>query len=125
MTRNPKFNVLRLLLVVGLLLATASVAGATSAPPHQTGFIRWRAAANEFVDWQLSGVTRAADGTLQFDPATASAETDPYPAGGYNGHNFYNGGSFFVGEATGPIVTTPFAFTEAIASWNASTPTGT
>ena len=30
-----------------------------------------------------------------------------------------------VGEATSPIVTTPFAFTEAIASWNAGTPPGT
>jgi hypothetical protein len=124
MTRNPKFNVLRLLLVLSLLLATVSAVSAASATPHQAGFIRWRAAANEFTGWQLSGVSRAADGTLQFNQATASAGTDPYAPGAYNGHNFYNGGSFFVGEATGPIVTTPFAFTEAIASWNASTPTG-
>ncbi len=62
---------------------------------------------------------------LQFQQATASAETDPYAPGAYQGRNFYTGGSFFVGEATSPIVTTPFAFTEAVASWNASTAPGT
>ena len=41
------------------------------------------------------------------------------------GGNFYNGGSFFVGEAIGPIVTPSFAFSEAIPSWNANTPNGT
>jgi Peptidase_C39 like family len=73
----------------------------------------------------LSGVSRAADGTLQFQQATASAETDSYAPGTYHERSFYTGGSFFVGEATGPIVTTPFAFTEAVASWNAGTPPGT
>ena len=56
---------------------------------------------------------------------SASDGSDPYPAGGYNGGNFYNGGSFKVGEATSPVVPASFAFTEAIASWNADTPAGT
>jgi deazaflavin-dependent oxidoreductase (nitroreductase family) len=105
---------------VMLLTPTSSTPGR-----HAAGFVRWRAAKDGFAGWQMRGVSRAADGTLQFQQATASAETDPYAPGTYQGRNFYDGGGFFVGEATSPIVTTPFAFTEAIASWNASTPPGT
>lgn len=90
---------------------------------YQTGFIRWRAAEDGFSDWTLSGVKRNA-GTLELDSATAAAGSDPFPAGTYNGGNYYNGGSFFVGEATSPEIRTTFDFTEAIASWNASTPAG-
>ena len=97
----------------------------SQAERNQAGFIRWRAAEDGFAGWQVSGVSRAADGTLQFQEATASAETDPYAPGAYQGRNFYTGGRFFVGEATSPIVTTPFAFTDAVASWNASTAPGT
>jgi hypothetical protein len=125
MTRNSKFNLLGLFVVMSMLAATVSVVYAAKATTYQTGFIRWRGAANDFASWQFNGTSLAAGGSLQLDQATASAGTDPYEPGAYNGHNFYNGGSFFVGEAIGPVVTTPFAFSEAIASWNASTPTGT
>jgi hypothetical protein len=37
----------------------------------------------------------------------------------------YNGRSYRVGVAEGPIVESPFGLTEAIASWNATTPEGT
>ena len=90
----------------------------------QTGFVRWRATDNGFDGWSLHGVTLNANGTLELDPATAEAGSDPYPAGTYNGGNYYNGGSFFAGEATSPEITTPFNYKQAIASWNASTPTG-
>jgi hypothetical protein len=90
---------------------------------YQTGFIRWRAAQDGFSDWVLSGV-KWNTGALEFDPATATEGSDPYAAGTYHGRNYYNGGSFFVGEAISPEVTTTFNFTEAIASWNASTPAG-
>lgn len=90
---------------------------------YQTGFVRWRGADHGFNSWTLSGVKLNA-GTPQFDAGTASAGTDPFAAGAYNGGNYYNGGSFFVGEATSPEVTTAFNYQEAIASWNASTPPG-
>jgi hypothetical protein len=90
---------------------------------YQTDFIRWRAANNGFGGWSLNGV-QITNGTLVLS-GTAQPDTDPYPAGGYNGGNYYNGGSFVVGEATSPEISTSFSFTEAIASWNASTPIGT
>jgi Peptidase_C39 like family len=106
--------------LVALLATPASAKGSV----YLTGFTRWRAADAGFAAWQRSGVSLAADGSLQFDLQTAQAGSDPYPAGGYNGRNFYNGGNFLVGEALGPVVTSPFAFKEAIASWNAVTPAG-
>src|SRR5689334_10432689 len=91
---------------------------------YQTGFVRWRAADNGFSGWTLSGVKVNKSHQLEFVPATATTGSDPYPAGTYNGGDYYNGGSFFVGEATSPVITSPFNYQEAIASWNASTPTG-
>ena len=90
-----------------------------------TGFIRWRSADHPFADWSRNGVQLNSDGALILAPDAAAHETDPYAPGAYNGGNFYNGGSYMVGEAASPTVTTDFAFTEAIASWNADTPAGT
>ena len=92
---------------------------------YQTGFIRWRADNGGFGGWQRSGVSLASNGTARLDPATASSGHDPYPAGSYNGGNFYNGGAFLVGEMVSPVMPTSFGFLEAIASWNVETPTGT
>ncbi|PTL80974.1 peptidase C39 family protein [Vitiosangium sp. GDMCC 1.1324] len=105
-------------LCVTLTWAPAALAG-------QSAFVRWRASQGNFSSWQRSGVSLATDGSLQVDPQTAVAGTDPYAAGAYNGGNFYNGGSFRVGEATSPVMTNGFAFREAIASWEAETPSGT
>ena len=91
---------------------------------YQTGFVRWRAAEAGFAGWSQSGVKGAGDGTLVLDSATARAEYDPYSAGTYEGGNYYTGGSFFVGEATSPEISTLFNYKHAIASWNASTPPG-
>ncbi len=114
--------------LVSILLIMATLAPAAAAKSgggvYQTGFIRWRAADNGFTGWSLSGVHLNASHELEFQQATASAGTDPYTLGAYNGRNYYNGGSFFVGEATSPIITTPFSYKEAIASWNAATPAG-
>jgi hypothetical protein len=91
---------------------------------YQTGFVRWRAAENGFGGWTLDGV-QTPNGALELDAATAHPGSDPYPPQGYYGGNYYNAGSFKVGEALSPVVpTTSFNFTEAIASWNASTPPG-
>ncbi len=92
---------------------------------YQTDFVRWRAADNHFDGWQRSGVSLAPDGTLRLDPATAIPSSDPYPLGGYDGRSFYNGGSFIVGEALGPVVPVAFDVNEVIPSWNADTPPGT
>jgi hypothetical protein len=113
-----------LLLVVVLSGAAMPPASAVSTP-YQTGLAHWDAAGNGFSGWTRSGVTVAGDGTLRLDGGTAAAATDPYPPGGYNGHNFYNGGSFFVGSATSPVIATGFGVTQAIPSWNAVTPPGT
>ena len=96
----------------------------TTDAPYQTGFVRWRAADRGFRDWALDGVKLNESGALEFDPPNASAGTDPYAAGTYNEGNYYNGGSFAVGEATSPEIATPFPYKDAIASWNASTPAG-
>ena len=108
---------------VFMLSQVPSVSAKKGDSGFQTGFNRWRAADNAFNNWTLSGV-RLNAGALEFDPATAAAGSDPYAAGAYYGGNYYNAGSFFVGDATSPEITTAFNFTEAIASWNASTPAG-
>src|SRR5829696_8599566 len=74
---------------------------------YQTGFTRWRAAENGFAGWGLSGV-QLNGGALTFDSTTTGV--DPYPARQYNGGNYYNGGSFLVGEATSPEVPTAFNY---------------
>jgi len=97
----------------------------TATSTYQTGFARWRAVDAGFDGWQRAGVDLTSDGALRLDPRTAAPGSDPYPSGGYNGRNFYNGGCFMVGEALGPVVTSGFGFTQVIASWNADTPPGT
>lgn len=125
MMNRTIFRTVRLLLIL-LIPATVvpGVAAKGGGSTYQTGFIRWRAADNGFSGWTLSGVGINASGELEFQQATASAGMDPYAPGAYSGGNYYNGGSFFVGEATSPVITSPFNYKEAIASWNASTPAG-
>lgn len=114
-----------------LVIFSLTPAAANAAPadrqvaPYQAATTRWRSADGQFAAWQRTGVTLAPNGTLQLDPTTAGPGTDPYRPGTYNGQNFYNGGTFIVGEATGPVVSTPFRFTQAIPSWNVDTPAGT
>jgi hypothetical protein len=92
--------------------------------PYRTATTRWRAPTNDFGPWDRSGISLPSGGRLALDPQSSVAGSDPYPAGGYFGGNFYNGGTFSVGEATGPTVASSFGFTEAVASWNAVTPPG-
>jgi hypothetical protein len=105
---------LRLGLVALVLAALPATAFAGSkGPGYQTGFTKW---SGDFAEFTRSDVTF--DGTqLALELKTAVSETDP---GG-----MYNGGTYKVGEATGPVLPVGFAFTEAIASWNATTPSGT
>ena len=122
--KNMILTLARITIIGVLMLSTvSSVSASGSKGEYQTNFVRWRAAESGFSSWVLNGVQLNA-GALEFDAETASAGTDPFAAGAYNGGNYYNGGSFFVGEATSPEFTTTFNYKEAIASWNASTPSG-
>lgn len=123
--KNEILTLARFVLISALMLGmVSSVSAKGSGGAYQTGFVRWRAADGGFSGWTMNGVKINAGGKLEFDPTTASAGSDPYAAGTYSGGNYYNGGSFFVGEATSPEFTTVFNYKEAIASWNASTPAG-
>jgi hypothetical protein len=111
-------------LAVLAVTVPTSTAGA-EAVPYRTAETVWKAVDNGFQSWSLAGAVRNADGTVALDPATATAESDPYPPGGYLGGNFYNGGSYVVGEAVSPVTAASLPFAEAIASWNAQAPPGT
>src|SRR5215207_834145 len=126
MMKNQITTVARFPLASVIMLSMVSSVSAKGKgdSAYQTGFIRWRAADNGFGGWSLDGVKLNANGALEIDPANAGAGSDPYAEATYNGGNYYNGGTFVVGEATSPEITTAFNYTEAIASWNASTPTG-
>jgi hypothetical protein len=123
--KNTILTLARIVSIGVLMLNTATSVSAKGKGDagYQTGFVRWRAADNGFSGWTLNGVKSNA-GALEFDSATAIAGSDLYAAGTYNGGNYYNGGSFLVGEATSPEISTAFNFNEAIASWNATTPAG-
>ena len=105
----------------------------------------------DFGKWTMNGVEIGGSGqlgTLQLAPGSPSlqcssididggaahydssaglcAGTDPYPPGGYDhGINYYNGGNFYFGTATSPVITTQNLITTVISSWNAATPAGT
>jgi len=109
-------------LALAVALMSVGAAAGKKGTGYQTGFDRWRAADGDFAGWSLSHASASTDGIVLSAPV---AETDPYPAGGYNGHDFYNGGSYVVGEALSPETPTASPLNEGIASWNADTPPGT
>jgi len=122
--KHKLFGTARIALIVFVIFALVPSVSAKGSSTYQTGFIKWRAANNDFASgWTLAGVN-INNGALEFNGSTAVAGSDPYPAAGYYGGNYYNAGSFFVGEATSPEITTAFNYTEVIASWNATTPPG-
>lgn len=101
--------------LVGGGVSTVQAAGG-----YQVGFQLWRGA--DFGGWTKTAVISQPDGILALDYASTAPGSDP--AGAYNGRNFHNGGSYRVGEATSPVLST-FAFYQAIAYWDVVTPTGT
>jgi hypothetical protein len=124
MSKSRSRLALLLVMIPALLLPmNTNVEGAAN--PYKVEVRRWRAIERQFDGWQRAGAALTSQGTLQLDPQKAEAGTDSYRPGRYRSGNFYNGSGFLVGEATGPVVTTGFSYSEAIASWNAVTPPGT
>ena len=107
------------------LIALVPMPASAGQPDYRTSLVRWRGSEGAFSTWTLDGTGLDPAGRLRLDEATAVPGTDPYPAGGYLGGNYYNAGSFVVGEATSPVTTSSHGFAEAITSWNADTPPGT
>jgi hypothetical protein len=117
-----RFGAVVVLALVAALMSVGAAAG-QKGTGYQTGFDRWRAADGAFAGWSHHG-TVLSGGAITLDPSAADTETDTFAVGVYNGGNYYTGGSYKVGTITGPnVMTAPFR--EAIASWNADTPTGT
>ncbi|HVF14021.1 MAG TPA: hypothetical protein VM942_05435 [Acidimicrobiales bacterium] len=107
--------------------AEPSPSGASPAmgSTYRTALTRWKAANGDFAPWSGAGTVVTPGGELSLDRATAVTESDPHPAGGYLGRNFYNAGTYVVGEGVSPVTPTGMGFSEVIASWNADTPPGT
>ena len=101
-------NPLSRTLVLISLLAARLVAVVSAGQPraaarrYTTEHDLWRASANGFAAWQLVRRRRGADSVLRLDVGTAAPETDPYAAAPTRGGNYYNGGSYLVGEAVSP-----------------------
>jgi hypothetical protein len=113
----PSRSLILLALALVLVLVPAAAAKKGDAG-YQTGYDDWRT----FAGWTHAGTAVAADGSLTLASSGLTPGTDA--AGAYYGGDYYNGGSYEVGEAISPVNRTAFGFTEAIASWNAATPAG-
>ena len=98
--------VLALLCAFGFLLGSVQAKEAV----YQTGFDEWLAAEGDLAAWHGKGTRLSRSGELVLNPTAAVLEDDPYDAGTYHEGNFYTGGTYWVGEATGPITTTDFDF---------------
>ncbi len=120
-----------------------------AATPDQFNALWQQESAAAFSHWTLNGVTLdSSTSHLQLTPSktalTCSATDidggqasynanaglcsghDPSAAGSYNkDQNYYNGGNFYFGTATSPIVTPDQPINSVVVSWNAATPAGT
>ncbi|MDQ3704230.1 MAG: peptidase C39 family protein [Chloroflexota bacterium] len=114
----------RLYLLIAMLFSILPTTG-THAQNDGTSYrvetARWRSAEGNFAGWQRVGVALASGGVLQLDAPRSSG------AGATDSHGPGRRArvSTLMGEATGPVVTTSFSFSEAVPSWNAITPNGT
>ena len=109
-------------LIFVLIFTTTTSSAQAKGNSYMTGFTEWKA--GEFTEWERSGTAFGGGGEIVLDYTTASEGTDPFTTGAYYGGNFYNAGSFKVGEVTSPELPAEINFSELIVSWNATTPTG-
>ncbi len=78
----------------------------------------------EFTGWQHHATTVSGE-QIQLDSRNLLPGHDPYGAGQFQAGNYYNGGSFFYGEALAPYYSPAGGFDSAVVSWNALTPANT
>jgi hypothetical protein len=122
---TTKFWLFRTILILAFVLGLAYIPVQAKEAVLQTGFDDWQASESDFLTWQRQGTRLDKAGQLALNPKTVVQEVDPYEAGTYYEGNFYNGGSYWVGEAISPVVPVEFDYDEMIPSWNAVTPAGT
>lgn len=124
MKLNLLTSTFTLISIIALVLVP-TVAAKRANTDYQTGFIQWRAADGDLSSWTLNDVVLNENSEIELDWSNANEGSSPYEPGNYSGGNYYNNGApFRVGVATSPEMPASFDYTEAIASWNASTPPG-
>jgi hypothetical protein len=146
-SRIAIWSSLFLIAIMLLLPGGLTVVNAATTPAQFNAFWQQDSVA-AFSHWTLNGVTlNTSTSNLQLTPsktaltcsatdidggrASYNASTglcaghDPLAAGSYNGFSYYNGGDFYFGTATSPIVTPAHPINSIIVSWKAATPVGT
>ncbi len=117
--RNRLFNLFcTLILIFSFSLTTIDT---TQAADSSRATELWTQSNRDFEGWKLDGVSLN-NGSLALDAATARSGTDSANCGN---NCYYNGQSFYYGEALSPYYSPAEGFDSAIASWNAETPTNT
>ncbi|HTI14175.1 MAG TPA: C39 family peptidase [Dictyobacter sp.] len=141
------FSCLLSLVCLSFFSAQAAHAASSASTPEQYDELWQQNSYHDFSTWTGNGVgilygsefhlvptARATCNATDIDGGVAHyaaaahlcAGQDPYAAGQYNsGSNYYNGGSFYFGTIVSPIHHTAKPVTTIIASWDATTPTGT
>lgn len=114
MAARAALLVLPLLLLLSPLPAQRVTGASPQGDPYSPTTTRWRAADHAFDDWTLSGLERAADGSLRLlTGAGRSTVQSPYAPGA----------AIYSGEAVSPVIGGR-TFWQAVPSWTASVPTG-
>jgi hypothetical protein len=89
---------------------------------YRTGFQTWSSQHQGFADWRRSGCQLEADQLVLAPQKAIHHQDHPSPS---EGPPVAKGASYRVGEAESPLVSSAFAASALIPSWNADTPPGT
>ena len=95
-----------LIIMLFSLLPAIDAQAQGGSTPYRVETTLWRAAGGQLAAWRRVGVTLASGGALQLDPQQVGSQAGRY------GPGRYRRGTLYVGEATGPVVTTAFPFSE-------------
>jgi hypothetical protein len=102
------------LIVAAIVLGAAPAAAKSQGGAPSASFTRFDLGSGSYSGTAVSGGVLTLSGTL-----TAGTYTDPFAVGGPLAIPYHSG------TWTSAAVTSPFAFDELVASWNAATPQGT
>jgi hypothetical protein len=91
--------------------------------PSVGPLVRLSAEQGELAGFMLDEVAVNGEGELIL--GAGHAANDPFGAGGYEGGNYYNGGSYKYGVAVSPVLEWAQPFDEVVPSFEANTPDGT